>query len=82
MSVLAAAAGGLVLATAGLAAADSDGHGAHGGNTGVVCAAKDTGVSNICGNTNTYKPVLLDNLLSLLSPHPYDGGISGGGGNN
>ncbi|MFJ2091139.1 hypothetical protein ACIOEW_17995 [Streptomyces sp. NPDC087901] len=84
MTVVAAAAAGLVFANAGWAVADSGGYdGDHGrsGNSGVACVAgKDARFSNNCGNTNIYRPniLILDNLLNLLSP-PTTGG---GGGNN
>ncbi|MCX4966951.1 hypothetical protein OHA98_19390 [Streptomyces sp. NBC_00654] len=88
-AVTAAAAVGLVLATAGGAVAGSDGYGhgeggGRGGVSGLACAVgNDAGVSNICGNTNVYKPIILGSLLNLLSPpHGGGGGGNNGGGNN
>ncbi|MFD7491182.1 hypothetical protein ACFV8T_01985 [Streptomyces sp. NPDC059832] len=85
IAVVAAAAAGLVLTNASWAVADSGVHGSRKGNPAVACAVGgDAGVSNICGNTNIFKPDILGSLLNLFSPPPTTdgGGGNNGGGNN
>ncbi|MFD5083545.1 hypothetical protein ACFWOG_13005 [Kitasatospora sp. NPDC058406] len=83
--VVAAAAGGLVLAGASTAVAGSGAHHGYGGHVDrkpvAGCAVGgDAGVANICGNTNVYSPNILGGLLNLFPAPPVNGG--GGGGNN
>jgi hypothetical protein len=76
-AVAAAAAGGLLLASASGAFADSRGYAGENDSPSVVCSIN-------CGNAYVYNPNILGSLLNLLSPPPImpppTGG--GGGGNN
>ncbi|GAB7108693.1 hypothetical protein JCM4814A_70070 [Streptomyces phaeofaciens JCM 4814] len=75
-AVIVAAAGGLVLADAGWALADSGGQ--H-GSPQVVCALAEEAVMGNCGNTYIFAPRILDNVLDLglFGPAPGIPGVPG-----
>ncbi|MFF4588846.1 chaplin [Streptomyces sp. NPDC001388] len=66
-AVIAAAAGGLVLADAGWAVADS---GEQSGSPQVVCALAQEAVMGACGNTYVFAPDILGSVLNLFTPPP------------
>ena len=75
MAVTAAAATGLVLASASGAFAGSGGYGGENETPSVACSIN-------CGNAYVYNPNILGSLLNLLSPPPLPPTGGGGGGNN